>query len=127
MIKYLILFIFITSIGCSGDKIGAPCKTTGGGFTMSSNCASKCMSIWRITCPDGSMGNSNVCAGREGCSRGGCPENQVCYQTNIDRAFCVPQSICPGWEIKENHPKVELRELKSSKRKLKVTAEPKPL
>lgn len=28
---------------------------------------------------------------------GECPVGQVCIRVNVDRSFCVPDTICPTW------------------------------
>lgn len=114
-------------VSCSKDPIGTACERTGDGFTAHHNCKTLCMSIWKISCPDGSIGDSNVCGGELGCTRGSCPADQVCYQTNMDRSICVPQSICPGWSDPSTHPKVELKFLKSKNTPNKPTAPVAPL
>ncbi len=120
--KLLIALLFaIAFAGCFKDPIGTPCVRKGDGFTARHNCETKCLSIWKIKCPSGEYGNSNVCAGREGCERGSCAKGEVCYQTNMDRAYCVPESICPEWSDPSKHPAVELRQLKS-RRSSNVTA-----
>ena len=105
------LWILVGLSSCKNDPIGTPCVRHGDGFTASHNCKTQCLSIWKIQCPDGSYGDSRVCAGSEGCERGGCPDGQVCFQTNMDRAYCVPQTICPEWSEPSQHPQVSLKEL----------------
>jgi hypothetical protein len=88
--------VALTLAGC-GDRIGTPCEITGSGFTASHNCASKCLSRWTLTCPDGSAIQPKVCAGQSDCAPGGCPQGQACY--HFDDAFdevsyCVPADIC---------------------------------
>lgn len=109
----LALFVCVFLLAACRDPIGTACVRKGDGFTARHNCKSVCLSIWRIQCPDGSIGNSNVCAGEEGCTRGSCGDNQVCYQTNMDRSFCIPENICTGWADPSLHPPVALRQLQS--------------
>ncbi len=121
MNRILLILLLFFSVSCRNDPIGTPCVRKGDGFTASHNCKTKCLSIWKITCPDGSKGNSKVCAGNEGCERHGCSKGEVCYQTNFDRAYCIPESICPGWRDPNNHPQVEVKSLKSTKPSSLVT------
>lgn len=112
---------------CRYKGIGRECKSSGSGFTMRHSCKTLCMSIWRIRCPAGNIGNSNVCGGELNCSRGSCPDNQVCYQTNMDRSVCIPENICPEWSDPDLHPEVELQtieSLRTSKNITRKTTEP---
>jgi len=83
--------------GCRAGQVGDVCTTTGSGFSLRDPCRTICLSLWHITCPDGTVVNPHVCAGRQGCLDGQCPPGQVCYRTNVDRSFCVPDDICPTW------------------------------
>lgn len=91
------LGLLLVQAGCFGGRVGDPCTVTGSGFSLRDTCQTVCLSIWQITCPDGRVVNPKVCAGRQGCLDGQCPAGQVCYRTNVDRSFCVPDDICPTW------------------------------
>lgn len=122
--NYRIILIIpcLLLLSCTKDPVGTPCVRKGDGFTARHNCETLCMSIWRITCPDGSIGDSKVCGGKLNCSRGSCAAGQVCYQTNFDRSVCVPESICADWSDPSTHPAVELKELKKRPKPLTATA-----
>lgn len=82
--------------GC-GRQVGEPCVFQGSGFTASDPCATRCLSHWRIRCPDDSMVSPQQCAGRSGCMPGGCPDGQACYHFEDafeTRSYCVPDQVC---------------------------------
>jgi hypothetical protein len=110
----LLISLAFFSSGCRNKPIGTPCVRTGDGFSASHHCKTLCMSIWRIECPDGTIGDSNLCGGELQCSKGSCPPGQVCYQTNVDRSVCVPQTICEQWQDPQTHPDVSLQPVTSS-------------
>lgn len=84
-------------LAACGKPAGSPCSISGSGFTASHGCATKCLSRWAINCPDGSSVTPGVCAGREGCTPGSCPEGQACYTFDDpieERSYCVPETVC---------------------------------
>jgi hypothetical protein len=95
--RTIVLGLMLLHVGCWGGRVGDPCTTTGSGFSLRDPCHTVCLSLWHITCPDGRVVNPHVCAGRRGCLHGQCPPGQVCYRTNVDRSFCIPDDICPTW------------------------------
>ena len=113
--RFVVAFILLLlSSACRSHGIGEPCTTTGSGFFMSHSCKTLCMSLWTIKCPNGETGDSHVCGGELNCSRGSCPQDQVCYQTNFDRSVCVSQNICSEWKNPDLHPKVKLGKFKEN-------------
>lgn len=82
--------------GCMAGDVGAPCKRTGDGFQARDNCRTMCLAF-PISCPGDTSVTPNVCAGRQDCVHGACPAGQVCIRVNVDRSFCVPDTICPTW------------------------------
>ncbi len=87
----------LAAVGC-GAAAGEPCATAGSGFAASDPCRSKCLDRWGVECPDGAEVHAGVCAGREGCRPGECPDGQVCYRFNDpfeNRTFCIPEGVCP--------------------------------
>ncbi len=82
--------------GCARGKAGEPCQRTGDSFLARHNCQTFCL-FFPISCPDGSSITPNLCAGKESCVEGECPPGQVCIRVNVDRSFCVPDTICPAW------------------------------
>jgi hypothetical protein len=95
--RAILLGLVLLQGGCWGRRVGDACTTTGSGFSLRDPCQTTCLSLWHITCPDGRVVNPHVCAGRQGCVEGQCPPGQVCYRTNVDRSFCIPDDICPTW------------------------------
>lgn len=82
--------------GC-GAPAGTACSITGSGFTASHDCATKCLSRWSVNCPDGTRVQPAVCAGKEGCSPGGCPDGHACYHFDDPfelRSYCIPDTVC---------------------------------
>lgn len=80
-----------------GKPVGAPCKITGDGFHARHDCATKCLSRWSVTCPDGARIMPNVCAGQSSCEPGSCPDGQLCYHFDDpfeERSYCIPRSVC---------------------------------
>lgn len=87
----------LAAVGC-GAGPGEPCATSGSGFTASDPCRSKCLDRWGIECPGGETIHPGLCAGREGCEPGACPDDQICYRFNDpfeNRTFCIPRTVCP--------------------------------
>lgn len=88
--------LLVLLAGC-GDRAGAPCEITGSGFTASHDCSSKCLSRWAVYCPDETKVLPKMCAGREGCTPGSCPDGQLCYAFDDpfdERTYCVPDTVC---------------------------------
>jgi hypothetical protein len=88
--------VLLATLRCGGAA-GAPCRTTGSGFTLQSPCRSKCLDLWSVVCPNGERVSPEVCAGVENCSVGDCPEGQICYHFDDPievQAYCVPVSVC---------------------------------
>jgi hypothetical protein len=84
-------------LAACGKPVGAPCKITGDGFHARHDCATKCLSRWSVTCPDGSRITPNVCAGRSTCQPGSCPAGQLCYHFDDPfekRSYCIPDDVC---------------------------------
>lgn len=84
-------------LAACGKPAGSPCSITGSGFTSSHDCSTKCLSRWAVNCPDGSGVTPGVCAGREGCEPGSCPQGQACYAFDDpfeDRSYCLPDNVC---------------------------------
>ena len=84
-------------LAACGKPAGSPCSITGSGFTSSHDCATKCLSRWAVNCPDGSRVTPGVCAGREGCTPGSCPNGLACYTFDDpfeDRSYCLPDTVC---------------------------------
>lgn len=80
-----------------GKPVGTPCEIVGSGFTASHDCATKCLSRWRVACPDGESVLPKVCAGEANCAPGACPDGQLCYHFDDPfetRSYCVPDSVC---------------------------------
>ena len=95
----MVVMIAGLSLAACGDPAGTPCAFTGGGFSLSHDCATKCLALWSVNCPDGSSVMPGVCAGRRGCEPGSCPEGQSCYHFDDpfeERSYCVPNSVCGG-------------------------------
>ncbi len=93
-----VLVAGLSLVAC-GDPAGAPCTINGSGFTSSHECATQCLALWSVNCPDGSSVLPGVCAGEPGCEAGSCPEGQSCYHFDDpfeDRSYCVPDTVCGG-------------------------------
>lgn len=91
-----VLALYLVLAGC-GDPAGTPCSIKGSGFTASHDCATKCLSLWSVNCPDGSRVVPGVCAGDDGCEPGGCPDGQVCYHFDDPfetLSYCIPDTVC---------------------------------
>ena len=82
--------------GCARRGVGESCRRTGDSFVSRDPCETMCLAF-PIGCPDGTSVTPNVCAGRQACLHGQCPTGQVCFRVNVDRSFCVPDTICPTW------------------------------
>lgn len=92
-----LLTLTVLLLAACGKPAGSPCSITGDGFTARHNCATKCLSRWTVNCPDGSKLTPNVCAGRQDCTPGSCPENQACYSFDDPfekQSYCVPDTVC---------------------------------
>ena len=85
---------------CARSGAGEPCHRSGDGFLARHNCQTFCLAF-PIRCGDGTTVTPNVCAGRQDCRPGSCPPEEVCVHVNIDRTFCVPDTICPSWPREE--------------------------
>lgn len=85
-------------LGC-GAPAGAPCRSSGAGFSLRDPCRTRCLDLWTVTCPDGRTVRPPVCAGAAGCIPGQCPAGQACYHFDDPfevRAYCLPVDVCPG-------------------------------
>jgi len=91
-----LVVVAVLASGCMGREVGAECRRSGDGFLARDPCRTICLAF-PMPCPGREAVTPNVCAGREGCTPGDCPEGQVCVHLNVDRTFCVPAAICPGW------------------------------
>lgn len=97
------LFISVLAIcaslwpaGC-GQPAGSACTFQGDGFFSGHDCATKCLARWNVRCPDGRSLPPALCAGREGCTPGSCPDGQVCYSFDDpfeERSYCIPDNVC---------------------------------
>lgn len=93
----LIALMLFGLLSACGDGVGTPCKIVGSGFSARDSCASKCLSYWQVTCPDGREKLPGICAGQRSCSPGGCPNGQACYSFNDpfdEVSYCVPGNLC---------------------------------
>ncbi len=113
-----------------GDSAGEACQIAGSGFHASDPCRHKCLSRWKITCPDGQRVQPNQCTGTFDCAPGSCPSGQVCYHDNDpfeDRSFCVADRICgpadtetlKRWEMQTKARQVQVRLEREEKRRLR--------
>ncbi|TAK53884.1 MAG: hypothetical protein EPO25_09070 [Gammaproteobacteria bacterium] len=99
MARLAALLVAGLALAACGDPAGAPCAIRGSGFTSSHDCATKCLALWSVNCPDGSSVQPGVCAGRRGCEAGSCPEGQYCYHFDDpfeERSYCIPDTVCGG-------------------------------
>ena len=99
------IILALLAAGC-GRQAGEPCVFQGSGFTASDPCATRCLSHWRIRCPDGSTVSPQQCAGRSGCMPGDCPDGQACYHfedTFEARSYCVPDRVCGAQTASARH------------------------
>jgi hypothetical protein len=93
--------VLLALAGCGGRPIGEPCELTSGalGFGFDDPCKTRCLQLQDVRCADGSTVRKAVCAGREGCEPGGCPEGQACYSFEDpfeEEFFCIPDDLCGG-------------------------------
>lgn len=96
LISVLGLCASLSLVGC-GQPAGSPCAFQGDGFFSRHDCATQCLERWSVRCPDGSSLRPAVCAGREGCTPGSCPDGQVCYSFDDpfeERSYCIPDNVC---------------------------------
>lgn len=111
-----------------GQPAGTACSIAGSGFTSSHDCATKCLALWAVNCPDNTSVMPAVCAGRRGCSPGSCPDGQVCYTFDDpfdERSYCVPDTVCGApppaqarrrWELESASRAAASREAMAAKR-----------
>lgn len=95
--RIMALIVTIFLLAACGKPAGSPCSITGSGFTASHDCKTKCLSRWGVNCPDGSRVTPGVCAGREGCTPGSCPDGLACYSFDDpieERSYCLPETVC---------------------------------
>lgn len=95
----VVLGTVLALAGCGGTPVGEQCKLTTGtmGFGFDDPCTTKCLELETVTCADGSTVRKAVCAGKEGCNPGSCPDGQACYsfEDPFDKEFfCIPDDIC---------------------------------
>lgn len=94
LILALVVSLFATS--CS-KPAGSVCAIEDSGFTARDACASQCLDRWAVTCPDGEVVKPKVCAGRQSCQVGGCPNGQACYHFDDpfnEVSYCIPDTVC---------------------------------
>lgn len=90
------LLALLGLLGC-GDSIGTPCQHGQGTFGLTDPCATKCLGLSSMACPDGRHIKAAVCAGTHGCTPGSCPDGQLCYaypDPFTDHSYCVPEDVC---------------------------------
>lgn len=94
---YFIPLVLFGLLSACGDRVGTPCEIVGSGFSARDSCATKCLSYWHVTCPDGRDQLPGICAGQRSCSPGSCPSEQACYSFNDpfdEVSYCVPEKLC---------------------------------
>lgn len=85
----------LVGAGCRGS-VGAPCRTQDSGSFARSGCATKCLDLWVVCCPNGERVSPSVCAGEKNCTIGRCPAGQICYHFDDPvevQAYCIPTSL----------------------------------
>lgn len=91
-------FCLLLLAGC-GSPVGEACRLTGSGFSMRDPCRDKCLALWDVQCPDGSIVQPAVCSGKRSCAPGDCPSGQACYSFDDpfdEVTYCVPARVCVG-------------------------------
>ncbi|MEC7118946.1 MAG: hypothetical protein VXW65_03450 [Pseudomonadota bacterium] len=86
----------LSLVACQ-SPVGTPCQIQGDGFSARHNCASQCLSRWRVQCPTGQIVSPQVCAGVKNCNIGSCPSGQMCYHFDDPFqtvSYCIPDTVC---------------------------------